>query len=60
LLRRDHGAFCAFREKDQNFVAALLDAGLVDAAVITTRLATMPAQRRPAAEQALAWLTARQ
>jgi hypothetical protein len=49
---------CAFREKDQNFVAALLDAGLVDAAVITQRLAAAPAEHRAAAERALEWLAA--
>jgi hypothetical protein len=49
---------CAFREKDQNFVAALLDAGLVDAAVITQRLAAVPAEHRAAAERALVWLAA--
>jgi hypothetical protein len=47
---------CAFREKDRNFVSALLDAGLVDAAVITTRLATVPEQYRPGAALAIAWL----
>ena len=50
---------CAFREKDQNFVAALLDAALVDAQVIADRLATVPGQHRPATERALAWLAAR-
>ena len=50
---------CAFREKDQNFVGALLDAKLVDAEVITRRLATVPAQHLPATERALAWLAAR-
>lgn len=49
---------CAFREKDQNFVAALLDAGLVDAAVIAERLAAVPAEHRAAAERALVWLAA--
>jgi len=33
---------CALREKDQNFVAALLDARLADVAVITERLAAVP------------------
>jgi hypothetical protein len=33
---------CAFREKDQNFVAALVRAGLVDGAVIASRLPTVP------------------
>ena len=49
----------AFREKDQNFVAALLDARLVDAEVIARRLAQVPARHLPATERALAWLTAR-
>jgi hypothetical protein len=51
---------CAFREKDQNFVTALLDARLVDAEVIAKRLATTPRKHHPAAERALAWLAARQ
>jgi hypothetical protein len=50
---------CAFREKDQNFVAALIDAGLVDPGVITARLATVPTEHRPDAERGLAWLAAR-
>jgi len=50
---------CAFREKDQNFVAALLDAGLVDAHVIAKRLPAVPQKHLPATERALAWLTAR-
>jgi hypothetical protein len=50
---------CAFREKDQNFVAALLDAGLVDADVIARRLSTVPNKHRPATEHPLAWLAAR-
>jgi Nucleotidyltransferase of unknown function (DUF6036) len=50
---------CALREKDQNFVAALLDAGLVDAEVIARRLPEMPSKHHPSAERALAWLTAR-
>ncbi len=33
---------CAFREKDRNFVAALLDRGLVDGQVIATRLGAVP------------------
>src|SRR5580704_15574681 len=33
---------CAFREKDKNFVSALLGAGLVDPGVIAARLATVP------------------
>jgi hypothetical protein len=50
---------CALREKDQDFVAALLDAGLVNLDVITARLATVPTEHRPAAERGLAWLAAR-
>lgn len=50
---------CALREKDQNFVAALLDAGLLDAEVIAKRLPTVPEPHHPAAQRALAWLTAR-
>lgn len=50
---------CAFREKDQNFVAALLDAQLVDAEIIAQRLAAVPKRHHPAAQRALAWLTAK-
>jgi hypothetical protein len=49
----------ALREKDQNFVAALLDAGLVDAEVIAKRLGTVPNKHPPATERALGWLAAR-
>ena len=50
---------CASREKDQNFVSALLAAGLVDSDVIATRLTTVPNRYRPAAERAATWLTSR-
>jgi len=50
---------CAFREKDQNFVAALLDAELVDAEAIAMRLPTVPKEHLPGIERALAWLAAR-
>jgi hypothetical protein len=50
---------CALREKDQNFVAALLDADLVDARIIAHRLAIVPNKHLPAAERGLAWLAAR-
>jgi hypothetical protein len=50
---------CALREKDRNFVAALLDAGLVDADVIAERLRTVPSRYGPAAERALAWIVSR-
>jgi hypothetical protein len=46
----------AFREKDRNFVRALLDAALVDADLITSRLPTIPAEHLAATEHALAWL----
>jgi hypothetical protein len=51
------GAPCAFREKDLNFVAALLSAGLVDRAVIASRLPTVP--HRNGVERSLGWLAAR-
>jgi hypothetical protein len=47
---------CALREKDRNFVAALLDAGKVDAEVLAERLTLIPEQHQPAAERAVAWL----
>jgi hypothetical protein len=50
---------CALREKDRNFVAALLDADLVDANVITRRLSEVPAKHHPSAQHALTWLAAR-
>jgi hypothetical protein len=57
LMRRE--ALRALREKDRNFVGALLDAGLIDAAIITRRLTAVPAQHQGAAEGARAWLQAR-
>ena len=50
---------CALREKDQNFVGALLSAGLVDPAIISERLRTVPAEYRPAAVRARDWLDGR-
>jgi len=47
---------CAFREKDQNFVAALLESGLVAPDVIVERLSTAPARYKPATERALGWI----
>lgn len=47
---------CALREKDQNFVAALLEARLVDSDVITERLRTVPERYEPATERALGWI----
>ncbi len=50
---------CALREKDQNFVGALLAAGLVDASVIATRLPTVSKRFQPGAQRALDWVAAR-
>lgn len=50
---------CAHREKDRNFVGALLDAGLVDAGVILARLNSLNDQHRAAADQAASWLKSR-
>jgi hypothetical protein len=50
---------CALREKNRNFVGALLDAGLVDARVIATRLTSLDKPHATAAERALAWLKPR-
>jgi hypothetical protein len=47
----------AFREKDRNFVAALLHANLVDADLIIERLSTIPPEHATSVEQALTWLT---
>jgi hypothetical protein len=47
---------CAFREKDQNFVAALLRSALVDRETVLTRLATTDERYRGAAERAGSWL----
>lgn len=49
---------CAYREKDLNFVGALLRAGLVETELIADRLLTVPGQHTSAAERARAWLLA--
>ncbi len=49
---------CALREKDQNFVSALLEASLVDPDVIASRMTTVPDNYSHAAARALAWLAA--
>src|SRR3954471_4249949 len=49
---------CALREKDQNFVAALLDAGLVDPTVIADRLTSLPPHFQASANRAAQWLAA--
>jgi hypothetical protein len=49
---------CALREKDRNFVAALVTAGLVDVPTIMARLVTVAVRHREAAGRAAAWLRA--
>lgn len=49
----------AFREKDRNFVSALIEARLVDRDVIVTRLSAVSSEHVPAVAQALIWLAAR-
>ena len=48
---------CALREKDRNFVIALLHAGLVDSAIIMARLLTVEDRHRAAADRAANWLS---
>jgi hypothetical protein len=50
---------CALREKDQNFVDALIATDLVDPYLIATRLATVPKRYRLASERAASWLAHR-
>lgn len=50
---------CALREKDQNFVAALFSAGLIDSDIIETRLGTVADRYADAADRALSWLRSR-
>lgn len=50
---------CALRQKDVNFVSALLEANLVDNELITARLRTIGSSHHDRAEQALAWLRSR-
>lgn len=47
---------CALREKDRNFVSALMTAGLVDVPIILARLTTVAVRHREAADRAAAWL----
>ncbi len=49
----------AFREKDRNFVAALLEADLVNADLVASRLSTVSGEHLTAIEPALAWLNSR-
>jgi hypothetical protein len=48
---------CALREKDRNFVGALLDANLVDTADILKLLGDVPEQHAAHAERARTWLS---
>jgi hypothetical protein len=50
---------CALREKDRNFVDALITEDLVDPQVIATRLVTVPERYRRASQRAAAWLAHR-
>lgn len=50
---------CALRDKDKNFVDALITAELVDPVVIANRLAALPAAHQQAAERASNWLSHR-
>lgn len=46
----------AFREKDLNFVGALLDHALVDSEVVKLRLGTVAHQHHTSTERATSWL----
>jgi hypothetical protein len=46
----------AFREKDLNFVGALLDHALVDSEEVILRLGTVAQQDQTASERAVSWL----
>ncbi len=50
---------CAFREKDQNFVDALIATGLVDATVVSARLSTVDVRYSSNVDRAQAWLAYR-
>jgi hypothetical protein len=47
---------CALREKDRNFVAALLQAGLIEIDTVIERLLLVDERHREAAERAASWL----
>ncbi len=51
---------CARREKDRNFVASLVRAGLVDPEIILARLLTVQERHRAAADRAANWLRSAQ
>ena len=46
----------AGREKDLNFVRALLGAGLIDGSTVAARLASVPSTHGPSAQRAAEWL----
>lgn len=48
----------AFREKDRNFVSALLEAKLVNADLVASRLPMVPGEHTVAIDRALHWLNA--
>ncbi len=50
---------CAFREKDTNFVGALLETGLVDAALILSRLDEVPSTWSGSVDRARRWIGTR-
>jgi hypothetical protein len=50
---------CALREKDQNFVTALLDVDLVDRNIIAERLHSVPDRYADNAARAIDWLKSR-
>ncbi|MDV6979103.1 DUF6036 family nucleotidyltransferase [Mycobacterium intracellulare] len=50
---------CAFREKDRNFVDALIEAHLVEPAVIDDRLVTVPPRYSSSVQRARPWLAYR-
>lgn len=50
---------CALREKDQNFVAALLEVDLVDRNIIAERLRSVPDRYADNAARAIDWLRSR-
>jgi hypothetical protein len=50
---------CAFREKDRNFADARITDGLVDPALIASRLQTVPERYHSSIDRATAWLAFR-
>jgi len=50
---------CAFREKDRNFVDALISGNLVDPTLIADGIKTVPARYSSNIERAVAWLAYR-